>query len=185
MSQIHSQHLPVGLQAPTFQLPDPRGKSWQLTDFSSFPGVLVVFMSNHCPNAQLTWPILTRLHQKFGRNVAFVAINANNEEAYPTDNLIGMRQVIELHQVLFPYLRDSNQEVAEQFQASCTPEPFLLRNEGEGYFSLFYHGRVNDNWQYPDHATQQDLEMALDKLVSDQDPPAIQKPALGCSIFWN
>ncbi|HZD05655.1 MAG TPA: hypothetical protein VE173_12080, partial [Longimicrobiales bacterium] len=41
---------PLGMQAPFFSLPEPTsGRTVSLEDFQDAPGLLVVFLSNHCP----------------------------------------------------------------------------------------------------------------------------------------
>ena len=45
--------------------------------------VLVVFLCPHCPFVKHIEPELTRLHQDFGDQVAFVAIRSNSLTTHP------------------------------------------------------------------------------------------------------
>lgn len=183
MISAYSDKLPLGWQAPEFSLTGVDGQEVSLHDFSDYPALLVVFTCNHCPYARAAWPLLVDLYETFGRQVAFVAINANDSTEFPQDDYHGMQQLALEFQVPFPYLHDTQQRVASAFHAQCTPEPFLFANQGTTW-SLFYHGRVNDNWQHPSDVTRHDLRDALLKVLRNDNPPSNQQPALGCSIKW-
>ena len=183
MVLTYSQTLPQGWQIPDFSLPSTEGKNVSPSDFSHKRGLLVIITCNHCPYAQAAWPLLTELYEKYKEQVAFLAINPNDASAYPEDSFEEMKKQVVKRQIKFPYLRDESQEVAKAFQAQCTPDLYLFENK-EGSFQLFYHGRINDNWQNPDQVKERNLEDALSRLVAGQEPPAQQPPSMGCSIKW-
>lgn len=58
-----------------------------------------------------------------------------------------------------------------------------FKNDDEGW-KLFYHGRINDNWQEPKEVKEKNLEDAFNLLLKGQDPPQTQPPSMGCSIKW-
>ena len=80
----------------------------------------------------------------------------------------------------FPYLIDENQDVVKSLGAVCTPELFLFDAEQR----LYYHGRLDDNWQDARSVKEEDLREALMHLFSKQEPPLPQYPSQGCSIKW-
>ena len=143
--------------------------------------MVVVFSWNHCPYAKAAWPLLIKLADEFKeKNAAFVAINPNDEEQYPEDSFLEMkRRDVEWH-INFPYLRDESQEVAKAYKAACTPDVYVYDDKRK----LYYHGRINDNWQNPKEVKSEDLKNALSNLLSDNRPPQLQYPSLGCSIKW-
>ena len=49
MANTESTMAALGMAAPDFTLPDPGGRTVSLGDFADAPGLLVVFMCNHCP----------------------------------------------------------------------------------------------------------------------------------------
>ncbi|MBU0708219.1 hypothetical protein KJ596_00520, partial [Patescibacteria group bacterium] len=59
----------------------------------------------------------------------------------------------------------------------------LFINENS-QFKLFYHGRINDNWQNPEAVQEENLKNAIKLLVNDQPAPPEQPPSMGCSIKW-
>lgn len=178
-----SELLPIGWEAVDFQLMNTDGEEMTLNDFNGKKGLLVVFTCNHCPYARAAWPLLIDLHELYGEEVAFVAINSNDAEEYPDDSFEAMKERVEEWQIPFPYLWDETQEVAEDYQAQCTPDPYLFIYEDD-VWKLFYHGRVNDNWQHPEQVKENSLEDAIILLLGDKEPPEKQYPSMGCSIKW-
>lgn len=185
MSLVYSEKIPLGWQAPEFELPSASGDNVSLSDFKNTPVLVIVFTCNHCPYAQASWPILVELSQKYKDQTQFVAINSNNEEEYPDDDLEGMKELLIKQNVKFPYLRDADSKVAKLYQAVCTPDAYVFKNLGKGEFQLEYHGRINDNWQHPELVSEHSLDIAIANAINDQDPILNQHPSMGCSIKWS
>lgn len=183
MALVYSVPLPKNWEAPDLDLKGTDDKSYSLNDFTDKKGLLVIFTCNHCPYAKAAWPVTIDLYKKFGEKIAFVAINPNDATLYPEDSFDEMKKKAEEWGIPFPYLRDETQKVTENYQAQCTPDIYLFKNENEK-FTLFYHGCINDNWQNPDEAQEENLKDALDSLVQDQPVPEPQPPSMGCSIKW-
>ncbi len=181
MALLYSLKLPIGWQAPDFALPDTKGQLYQLAKQKLKTGILVIFTCNHCPYAKAAWPILIGLyHQYQKKGIDFVAINPNDAQTYPEDSLKMMKKKVIDWQIPFPYLRDESQQVAKAYQAQCTPDLYLFDQEKK----LFYHGRINDNWQDISKVKRHDLAEALHRLYSGDKPPVEQFPSMGCSIKW-
>ena len=50
--------------------------------------------------------------------------------------------------------------------------------------TLYYHGRLDDNWKDETAVTNQELLESAKRLSQNQNPPETQYPAMGCSIKW-
>lgn len=181
MVLLYSFKLPLGWQASDFSLKGIDDKVYKLVEIKPKIGILIVFTCNHCPYAQAAWPLLVKLYEKYyKKGIEFVAINPNDEESYPEDSFEKMKKKAKEWQIVFPYLRDETQEVAKAYQAQCTPDIYLF----DANKKLFYHGRINDNWQNPLKVTRNDLDEALRRLCIGDKPPVEQFPSMGCSIKW-
>ena len=181
MSLTESQKAKIGSSAPDFNLPATDGQNWTLDSFKETRVLVIIFTCNHCPYAKAAWPLLVKLAQEFKeKGVAFVAINPNDETQYPEDSFELMKQRVDDWQINFPYLRDETQEVARAYGAVCTPDVFVFNQDRK----LYYHGRINDNWQEPQKVTKEELREALESSLANNHPPAIQYPSIGCSIKW-
>lgn len=181
MTITSSQSVKIHEPIPLFELSDAMGKRYTLGDWADRHVLVVIFTCNHCPYAQAVRPQLIELWnalRKEHASVQFIAINSNDESAYPedaTDNMTEQRYAYP-----FPYLRDESQEVAREFGAVCTPDIFVYNRDRH----LAYRGRVNDNWKNPENAKRHDLEDAIRALLRGERPSADQYPSVGCSIKW-
>src|SRR3989344_5804204 len=175
MSLTESQKAKIGSSAPDFNLPATDGQNWTLDSFKETRVLVIIFTCNHCPYAKAAWPLLVKLAQEFKeKGVAFIGINPNDEIQYPEDSFEVMKQRIQDWQINFPYLRDETQEVARAYGAVCTPDVFVFNQDRK----LYYHGRINDNWQEPQKVTKEELRETLESLLADNHPPTDQHPSM-------
>ena len=174
--------LPLGTPAPAFKLPDATGRVMHFSDFDEERGLLIMFISNHCPYVKLLRHELARLGREYQQKcVSVVAIMSNDVENYPDDRPEKMADEIMEFGYTFPYLYDETQEVAKAYHAACTPDFFLFDADRK----LFYRGQFDD--ARPGNgipASGTDLRDALEKLLAGGPPPEGQKPSLGCNIKW-
>lgn len=178
---VESTMTSVGTKAADFELPGTDGKTYSLDFFKDPKGLVVVFSCNHCPYAQAAWPLIIELADRYkSKGIAFVAINPNDEEAYPEDSFEEMKKRVPQWGINIPYLRDKSQEVARAYNAQCTPDIYLFTHDRK----LYYRGRVNDNWQDAEKVTERNLEDAIESLLRGDPAPSRQPSSLGCSIKW-
>jgi len=181
MALLQSNSIELATLMPTFTLTDPFGVSYSSATLLGKKGLLVVFTCNHCPYAIAIWPRLLQLAQRAQKKgVATVAINPNIHPDYPEDSVDAMQKKIKRDRMTLPYLIDSTQEVARLYQAQCTPDLYLLDNS----MRLFYHGRLDNNWQDDSLVSSHDLANAIDALYQGRPAPVMQHPSMGCSIKW-
>jgi len=183
MALTFSDPMEIGTQMPKFELQDFSGTIYSSSKLlAEKRGILVVFTCNHCPYAKAAWPILVSLSNTYP-DIQFIAINSNDPSDYPEDSKERMGEVVKIQNIQFPYLVDGEQDVAKAFKAVCTPDPFLFKIES-GEAKLFYHGRINDNWQHPDAVQEENLKDSIEVLLAGGNPPENQPPSMGCSIKW-
>ena len=161
-----------------FSLPGPDTTIVSLADFQDKKAVVVVFTSSHCAWAVKYQDRLTQLWDSFApREVAFVAINSNDTTVSRRDAMARMSRNMAYP---FPYLKDDDQAVARLFEATKTPEVFVLVPE-KARFKVVYQGKIDDNPLAPQAHYLQD---ALEGLLAGKVPaPAFVDPT-GCDIKW-
>jgi len=79
--------LALGTAAPEFCLPDVvSAKTIRLDSFNGQKGLLVMFLSRHCPYVQHVKEELARIGKDYGkRGIGIVAISSNDVSNYPED----------------------------------------------------------------------------------------------------
>ena len=175
--------LPLGTTAPDFSLPDTvSGTTKTLTELKSDQATVIMFICNHCPFVIHINPELVRLANEYqSQGVSFIAISANDAEAYPQDDPEQMTKHAAAVGYPFPYLYDESQEVAAAYQAKCTPDLFVF----DGDMRLAYRGQLDDSRPGNDKPLNgQDLRAALDSILAGEQPSEDQKPSIGCNIKW-
>lgn len=175
--------LDLGTEAPDFSLTDTvSGKTVSLSDYDDETGLLVMFISNHCPYVKHVRDELAKLGKDYADSgVGIVAICANDPDNYPDDAPEKMKEEAETHGYVFPYLHDADQSVAAAYTAMCTPDFFLFGPDRK----LVYRGRLDES--RPDSGvpvTGRELRAAIDAVLAGEEPPDEQHPSMGCSIKW-
>ena len=200
--------LPLGTLCPAFELPDSiSGKAYGRDDIFAGPedprsGLLVAFLSVHCPFVQHMEQAFSTLLLEFADQIATVAI-CSNTLTTPEDAPAHMRaQALRLHWAadqhnpVIPYLIDESQETAREFHAACTPDLYLFNAQ----YELVYHAQFDATRPYrtsdekagierhpqihkPAHGA--DLLRAIENLTVGHPPLQDQKPSLGCNIKWH
>jgi peroxiredoxin len=172
----------LGTEAPDFSLVNVDGRTVSLGDFADAPGLLVVFMCNHCPFVKHLADALAQFANEYmHKGLAVVGINSNDVANYPADSPEQMVREAEERSYAFPYLYDDTQEVAKAYHAACTPDFFLFDKDRR----LVYRGQFDDS--RPDSGipiTGKDMRAAADAVLAGKKPSDEQRPSIGCSIKW-
>jgi peroxiredoxin len=181
MAATPSTMLDLGVDAPSFRLPDFNGHYHSLDDYVDKP-LLVMFICNHCPFVIHVRSKFSELTREFGaKGLSVVAINSNDYKQYPDDAPENMEKIAEEFKFSFPYLVDEDQEVAKAYRAACTPEFYLF----DAKHKLVYRGQMDDSRPGNDvPVTGADLSDAVNALLNGQEISSDQRPSMGCNIKW-
>lgn len=183
MALTESNMLPIGTQAPDFNLPDTiSGKMVSLEDLKSEVATVVMFICNHCKYVKHINEELVKIVTKFQeKGVLFAGISSNDIENYPEDAPEEMKKRAAELGYTFPYLFDESQEVAKAYDAACTPDFYIFDKN----LKLVYRGRMDGS--SPGNGvpvTGNDLRGALRAVVAGDFVSEIQYPSMGCNIKW-
>lgn len=183
--------MPIGGKAPDFSLPGTDGKSHKLTDFDAAKVLVVMFTSNHCPEARAAAPRMAELDAKYrDKGVAFVAISGNHPDALRPDELgyspFGdsfeeMKPFAEENGWKFPYLYDGEtQKVTTAYGAQATPHVFVFDEKRV----LHYNGRMDDAGRKFGPGGKSHLANAIDSVLAGTEVAEKTTRAVGCSTKW-
>jgi peroxiredoxin len=173
--------LELGSRAPDFSLPGTDGKQYSLADFADAQVLVVFFTCNHCPYVVGSDEVTRATAEKFmDRGVRFVGINSNSQNTYEEDDFLHMVERMEKYRFPWVYLRDEPQQVALAYGALRTPHFFVFDRDRR----LVYTGRGVDSPRDASKIAANDLERALDDVVSGR-PVAVPKTnPIGCNVKW-
>lgn len=173
--------LKPGEKAEDFRLPSTENKDYSLADFSKHKYLVIFFTCNHCPYVIGSDEVTRATANKFApKGVGFVGINSNSENTYPEDSFPNMVERMKIHKFPWIYLYDKPQEIAKAYGALRTPH-FYVFNEDR---KLVYTGRGVDSPRDTSRMTVNNLDLALDELVSGRPVSIPVTNPIGCNIKW-
>lgn len=176
-----TDNLKIGDNCPDFNLKSVDGKFYSMDFFSSSNILIIVFSCNHCPYVQAYEDRIKEIQTDYAsKGVKIVAINSNDQSQYEDDSFEAMIERARTKVFNFPYLRDEEQTVAKEFDATHTPEIFVFDKNRK----LVYHGKIDDNWKEEDKVKNKYLREALDELIDGKEISVPETFSIGCTIKW-
>ena len=183
--------LPIGAQAPNFNLPGVDGKTYTISSFKNAQVLVIVFTCNHCPTAQAYEDRIIQLTKDYGkRGVAIVAISPNdpqsvnlNELGYTdlSDSFEEMKLRARQKRYNFPYLYDGKtQTTSKAYGPVATPHIFIFDKKRK----LSYQGRIDDMEKPTKTPNNLDARNAIEALLNNREVPVTTTKVFGCSVKW-
>lgn len=181
MALTYTPESQMGRQCPDFKLTGMDHKNYQLSDFSNIEILVFLFICNHCPYVQAIEDRIIALAKKYKeqQRVQFIGICSNDSSDHPEDSFESLQAKWREKNYDFPYLHDPTQVTAQSFEAVCTPDIFVYHKE-----KLAYRGRLDDSWKDPEKVQRQELDLAIQSLLSSTPLNFDPIPSMGCSIKW-
>jgi len=171
--------LELGKSAPNFEgLKATDGKTYSLSSFEKNSALVVIFSCNHCPYVVANQDRMVAIQNDYSsKGVQIIAINSNDEKAYPEDSFPNLVKRAKDRRFNFVYARDTDQSVVDAYGAVCTPHVFAFGNDRK----LAYRGRIDDS-KDSSKVSSNDLRNALDDLLSGKKVRVPDTRPFGCSI---
>jgi peroxiredoxin len=182
--------LAIGSPAPNFELPGIDGAVHKLSDYSASPVLVVIFICNHCPIAQMYEQRIAQLSADYkDRGVSVVAIEPNDPKAIRideldssdiSDSLDEMKIRAEYKHLTYPYLYDGEtQSVTNAYGPQATPHAFVFDDDRR----LRYEGRVDNSYR-SEQVTTHEVRDAIEALLAHREVAVKHTGVFGCSTKW-
>ena len=173
--------LSIGSKIPEFNSIGIDGKTYSLESFKDNKGLIIIFSCNHCPYVQAYESRIKEIQSDYkDKGITVVAINSNDDVNYPDDSFENMKKRAAEQNFNFIYVRDEDQSVARNFDATHTPEIFLFDEDRK----LVYTGKIDDNWQEPEKVVNHYLRNALNEMLEGIEISVPETYSIGCTIKW-
>ncbi|DAC25562.1 MAG TPA: thioredoxin family protein [Candidatus Thalassarchaeaceae archaeon] len=151
----------------------------KLADVVGDSGGIIVFTCNHCPYVIASESRIENMATRCRSvGIGFVGINSNDPIVYANDDWDHM--VDRAESMSYPYLHDSDQTIAHAYGAQRTPEFYLL----DGSSKIIYRGRMDDSPRDPNSASTNELDDALNALITGGIVQTPRTESIGCSVKW-
>ena len=156
----------------SFSLYDSFNKLYSIEDFANKKAIVIIFVSTQCPVSNAYNSRMETLNKDFGSEFSIIGINSNKQE-----DIAKIKQHAADNNLNFVILKDSNNVIADKFEASATPEVYVLNNNLE----QLYHGRIDDS-RKNENVEVSDLRNVLSEIKAGKDISVSETKAFGCSI---
>ena len=157
----------------SFTLADYEGNIHSLSDYAESKAIVIMFIATKCPVSN---DYNSRMEKVFNdykdKEVFFLGINSNKAE-----DVSEIENHAKNNGLTFTILKDEKNIIADKFDASFTPEIYVLSND----FELLYHGRI-DNSRRESEVDVTDLRNVLDEILSGKSVSNPETKAFGCTI---
>lgn len=182
MNIIEVNDTPVGRYAPDFELPGIDKKVHHLSQYlKNFRSVCVVSLSNRCEYVEMYIDRLKKIQREFADSrFTLIGLNGSSSEEPNSDNFEQMKAFAERHQLNFPYLWDSTQDVSRSFGVMRTPTAFLI----DSYGIVRYKGQIDDHPQVASAQGVDYLRNAIICLWQNQQIQPAQTEQIGTLCKW-
>jgi thiol-disulfide isomerase/thioredoxin len=173
-----ANEIAVGTKAPGFSLVNTvDGKTYAFKPGDGKVSV-VFFTCNQCPYAKAFEPRLIAIAKAYqAKNVAFYAIDSNDEARYEEETAANMKDRAVTHGYPYPYLKDADSSIARAYGARVTPHVYVIDSSGV----VRYVGYVDDSAR-PEERRKTGLTDALDAVLANRPVAVTSTHAFGCSI---
>jgi peroxiredoxin len=172
--------IAIGTKAPKvdMKMTSINDKPVSLMDVKQDNGLLVIFSCNTCPFV-IGWEDRYNDLAKWcaDNKVGMAVINSNEAKRDGVDSKDEMKVHATDKAYMFPYLVDTNSELAKAFGATVTPQAYLFDSDAK----LAYKGLIDDNMRNRAEATPH-LANAMQAMVKGDKISVAKTNAQGCSI---
>lgn len=168
----------VGQTRPAidFSLKNTDGKIISLSSFKSQKGIILTFVTNGCPVAELYQKRIAALHKKYtAKGFPVVAIN-------PVDDFTAMKDTAAARNYPYYFLYDSTQKTGLNYRVRANTHTFILLSTPKG-FTIVYEGTIDNDYS-GDNVTKKYIENAVDAIVNKKPVAIVKTRVLGCPINY-
>lgn len=156
-----------------FTLADYNGNKHSLSDYKEAKAIVIMFIATECPVSNDYNSRMEKLYNDYKeKGISFVGINSNKAESVER-----IKEHAEEKGLTFTILKDEKNIIADKFEASSTPETYVLSKD----FKVLYHGRI-DNSRKESEVESKDLENAINEILEGKEVTKKETKAFGCSI---
>lgn len=153
------------------------GKPIEVSSTSTAKLHVVCFLGAECPMARIYAGRLSEMADEFrDQGVQFVGVNSNRQ-----DSAADVRSYADSVNITFPLLKDKGNVIADRFNATRTPEVFVLDTD----LSLKYRGRIDDQYA-PGIAkakpARKELRNAIEETLAGKPVSTSETIPTGCLI---
>lgn len=172
----------IGNYAPDFEIPGINKEVYHLGSYRrKFVAIAVVFLNYDSPEVERYLERLKQIQANFSdRQFTIMGIESNYRNEPIAESIEAMEQYAREKNLNFPYLRDSNQDVAKSFKVKVTPTVYLLDSDAV----IRYQGRIDDCAESVDRVNHHYLRDSVTAMLTGGRIAKDYITPIGTEIKW-
>ncbi len=172
----------IGDYAPDFEIPGIDRQVYHLGSYlKKYKAIAVVFIGNISSNVDLYIERLKQIQADFAdRDFTVIGIDSNHRSEPIAESMATMKKYAQNQGLNFPYLRDSNQDVARSFKVKVLPTVYLLDSDAV----IRYQGSIDDGGELGKKVTNNYLRDSVSAVLSDKKVAKDYVEPTGDRIKW-
>jgi peroxiredoxin len=176
LKQVKNEIATATKTAIDFSLKNVDDKMVSLADFKEQKGIILTFITNTCPVAEMNQARIEALQQKYAsKGFPVLAID-------PSDDLDAMKKIAAERKYSYSFLSDVKQAVSRNFRAIVNTYTVVLQKTTDGY-TIVYEGAIDDDYS-GENVKKKYVENAVDALLANKVVAVAETKALGCPIKY-
>jgi peroxiredoxin len=176
VKQVKNEVATTTKTAIDFSLKNVDDKMVSLADFKEQKGVILTFITNTCPVAEMNVARIEALQQKYAaKGFPVLAIN-------PSDDLGAMKKIATERKYSYAFLNDVKQTVSRNFRVIVNTYTVVLQKTADG-FTIVYEGAIDDDYS-GENVKKKYVENAVNALLANKVVAVAKTKALGCPIKY-
>jgi peroxiredoxin len=176
LKQVKNEVATATKTAIDFSLKNVDDKMVSLADFKEQKGIILTFVTNTCPVAEMNQARIEALQQKYAsKGFPVLAID-------PSDDLDAMKKIATERKYSYAFLNDVKQTVSRNFRAIVNTYTVVLQKTTDGY-TIVYEGAIDDDYS-GENVKKKYVENAVDALLANKVVAVAKTKALGCPIKY-
>lgn len=182
----YNKKIDIGQKAPDFsgiEAIDGKGGTTSLTlsDIKE-DVVVVVFLAKHCPFVTaIEDRLIDFANNNKGKSVKLVGIAVSGSRTRDQDDLNAIKEQTKEKHFNFAYGFDASQDVGRAYNATNTPQFFVLDKERK----IRYQGAFDDAPRDEAKATKHYVQDAVDALLAGKEVSVAETQQVGCGISYD
>lgn len=174
---VPADDKPLPTTAAPFSVEGVDGKRFELAAKPSDEVTVICFLGVECPLAKLYGGRLQQISEQYSRNGArFIGLNSNRQ-----DSAEELAHFVAEQKIEFPFGKDFDNVIADQFQVRRTPEVIVVDSNR----TIRYRGRIDDQYAPGVNRSKperHDLERAIEELLAGKAVTVPRTDPEGCLL---
>jgi peroxiredoxin len=177
LTSFFACNINAQVKVKNFSLKNIDNTMYSLDSFKNQKGVILIFVTNTCPVAEMYQKRIDALNKKYAAlGYPVVAID-------PSDSFEAMKDTALARKYSYYFLQDKTQNIARAYRIFANTHTYILQNTAAGY-KIVYDGAIDDDYS-GEAISKKYVENALNAVLKNKPVTVKKTKVFACPIKYN